>query len=495
MSRRIEVELTSTRDDGTWTWRSAGAKQPKGDLDGSLLFTGAKVGDVVRADADFLIDGIVITSVLAPKGARKEPERLEIIGPPRRDEELVTTTLAPKGRGDRTARNDRGDRRGRDGDARNDRDRRPRPDGDRTSRPDGERGARPDGERGPRSAGTGPSERRPRPERPVVEPKPKPKRLRAGRVHRNAVLATLPDEQKPVAEQVLRGGSPAVRQAVEKQNEGNKAEGRPEISPEPLLALAEELTPALRAAEWHDRADAALADVAEIDLRDLRSVVVAADAGARDEQTRAIAEQLKTALDERVEAEQAAWLAEMEAMLKEGRAVRALRLSSRPPKAGTTLTPEMTERLVAQTSASLTADTGSDRFATVLDALAYSPVRGQVAAEAVPPEPSDALLAAVRKHASRMPQIASQFGVHAPASPAKGRSRPKSPGGSSGRPVPPPPKASAPRAPGAPIPPPPGPPRAVPVVPPAEAPVAAIEPAEAPVAAIEPAEVTSSDGD
>ena len=30
MSRRIEVELTSSRDDGTWTWRAAGAKQPAG---------------------------------------------------------------------------------------------------------------------------------------------------------------------------------------------------------------------------------------------------------------------------------------------------------------------------------------------------------------------------------------------------------------------------------------------------------------------------------
>ena len=46
MSRRIEVELTSQRDDGTWTWRAAGAKQPKGSLDGTLLYDGASVGDV-----------------------------------------------------------------------------------------------------------------------------------------------------------------------------------------------------------------------------------------------------------------------------------------------------------------------------------------------------------------------------------------------------------------------------------------------------------------
>ena len=41
MSRRIEIELTSARPDGTWTWRAAGAQRPKGVLDGSILPAGA----------------------------------------------------------------------------------------------------------------------------------------------------------------------------------------------------------------------------------------------------------------------------------------------------------------------------------------------------------------------------------------------------------------------------------------------------------------------
>src|SRR5512143_4205830 len=97
MPRRIDVELTSTRPDGTWTWRAAGARQPEGDLDGALLYPGAKIGDGVRADADFDIDGITITAVAPPAGERSKPELLEIIGPPRRDDELVTTTLVGKG--------------------------------------------------------------------------------------------------------------------------------------------------------------------------------------------------------------------------------------------------------------------------------------------------------------------------------------------------------------------------------------------------------------
>src|SRR5919199_156130 len=97
MSRRIDVELTSDRGDGSWTWRAAGAKQPKGVVDGNLLYQGAKVGDVVRAEADFDVEGITILSVVPPKTAqRKEPERIEVIGT-KRDTPGVPSSLAPKG--------------------------------------------------------------------------------------------------------------------------------------------------------------------------------------------------------------------------------------------------------------------------------------------------------------------------------------------------------------------------------------------------------------
>ena len=47
MSRRIEVELTSRRDDGTWTWRAAGAREPKGLVDAALLPAEFSVGFAV----------------------------------------------------------------------------------------------------------------------------------------------------------------------------------------------------------------------------------------------------------------------------------------------------------------------------------------------------------------------------------------------------------------------------------------------------------------
>src|SRR4051812_42267935 len=118
MPRRIELELTSERPDGTWTWRAAGAREPRGELDGSVLPGGAKVGDVLRAEADFHVDGITVLSVLPPKGARVETERLELL-PSEREFTPVTSTLVGKGerggerrgpRGDRGDRPDRGDR-------------------------------------------------------------------------------------------------------------------------------------------------------------------------------------------------------------------------------------------------------------------------------------------------------------------------------------------------------------------------------------------------
>ncbi|MEJ5254074.1 MAG: hypothetical protein WHS89_01875 [Acidimicrobiales bacterium] len=420
MPRRIEVELTSSREDGTWTWRAAGAKQPKGELDSSLLYPGAKVGDIVRADAEFYVDGITITAVLPPKEKpRREAERIEIIGS-RRDERLVTTRLV--GRGGRAGRQEDRATLG---------ERRPR-------RERGERGERPGRERDRRVERDTPrGERRARPTRPAPEPRPKPPRLRPKRTHRNEVLASLPAEQKPIAEQILRGGIPAVRQAVEKQNETNRAEGKPLINPEPLLEIAESLLPRLRAAEWRDRAEAALASAQDVDLRDLRSVVVAAEQAARDDEARALAEQLRAALNQRVEAEHTAWLAELDEMLRDGRVVRALRLSSRPPKAGVPLPAELANRLAEATGASLTPETAQERFATVLDALAYSPVRTRVTAQGLPAEPGEELLATVKRLAGRIPQIAAQFGVE-PGETTK-QARPR-------RAAPPPPPPTTPAA-------------------------------------------------
>jgi hypothetical protein len=484
MSRRIDIELTSDRADGTWSWRAAGAKQPKGVLRAELLPEGSAVGQELRADIEFSLDGSEVVAVHPPKAKnRAAVETLEIIARPVKDDELVTSKLAGRGGRDRGDRGDRGDRRDRG--PRRDGDRKPR--GEGRGRPDGDRKPRSDGDRKPRSEGDrGPRPDRPRRDRPAPPPKPKAKRLRAGRVHRKAALDALPAAEQVIAEQVLNGGIPAVRQAVEKQNEQARAAGGREVAAQPLIAIAERLLPDLRAAEWRDKAEAALADLTELDLRDLRSVVVAADNGAKDEESRELASQLREGLTARLDSEQAAWLSELQETLAEGRVVRALRLSSRPPKAGAPLPAELATKLADAASAALTSDTLADRWATVLDALSFSPVRLNVAPASKPDAPSDELVAVITRMADRVPKVAEAFGIDPSSAPSrKGRGR----GGPGG------PKGSKPRPPKPPKPPKPTGDVALAAEAPAEAapaPEATEAPAEVVEAAVQEAEVVTT---
>ncbi|MDE0581175.1 MAG: hypothetical protein OXI29_15045 [bacterium] len=442
MSRRIDIELTSQRPDGSWTWRAAGAREPKGELAGDLIAFSANVGDELTVEAEFHMDGIEIIEAFESKKKRPMPETLEILGSGR-DQPLVTTQLVPS-RKSRDRDRPRGDRRGRQ-------DRRSR--GDRKER-DHQESRRQDD-------------------------RPKAKRLRPGRTHRQALIEDLPEDQQSVAERMVREGVSSVEQALRDQRKkardaakakkeaaqkaAKEAESpqtepadtepaaespqtepadtepaaeSPQTEPadtepaaetpqtEPaddFLSAAGKLLPRMRAAEWRDRADAALAGIDEIDLRDLRSVVVAAEAGAADEEAKALAEELRTKLTERVDREHAEWLAEVAATLADGRMVRALRLSSRPPKAGVPLPQDMVTRLTDAASAALTSDTPTKRWTTVLGAVAFSPVRRTVQPQGIPEKPDKELLAEVTKLSERVPHIAALFGVEPTPPPKRGR--------------------------------------------------------------------------
>jgi hypothetical protein len=458
MSTRIDIELTSRRDD-TFTWRAAGAKQPKGEIAATMLASDAKVGDVLRVDTERHLDGVNVIAVLGGGRQRKEAERIEIIDRKPSEDQLVTLQRAERGRGG--GRSDRGDRGDRPDRPRGDRDRGPGgPGGDRGRRERRPDGARPEGradggDRSARPRSDRPS--RPRTDRPSTPPAPaapKPKRLRAGRTHRNAALVDLTPEQKIIADYLLRGGVPALRAAIDHQNSVAKTQGEPEVKANLLLAFAEQLWPRLRTAEWYDKAEAALAGVDELDLRDLRSVVVAADAAVRDDETRSLAEQLRAALNARVDAEQAKWLADIDELLVDGRTVRALRQSSRPPKAGSPLPTELAERLSAAASQAMTSDIAQDRWATLVDAVAFSPVRLQVTPLGAPANPGPELKGAVERVSSRVPQIAALVGITPASTPARAArpARPRRPGSgaagpgavdASGRRTPPPPPKPA----------------------------------------------------
>jgi hypothetical protein len=96
MSRRIEIELTSKREDGTWTWRAAGALQPKGIVEDAVVPSGVAVRDVVRAEVESDLDGTRVLSIAAPKQKAQRTGLLEIL-PSDKPFEPVTSQLRKKG--------------------------------------------------------------------------------------------------------------------------------------------------------------------------------------------------------------------------------------------------------------------------------------------------------------------------------------------------------------------------------------------------------------
>jgi len=391
MSRRIEIELTSKREDGTWTWRAAGAQQPKGVVEDSVVPSGAQVKDVVRAEVETDLDGTRVLSIAAPKQKAERSGMLQLL-PSEKPFEPVTQQLRKKG--------------GRDGDKR----RGPRREGGE-GRP---RGERRDGDKR-REGGEGRSERPRRPffeAPPELPQRPEPKRIKPKRVNVDAVLAELPEAQRAIAEKVLNGGVPAVRAAIEEQNKKAVAEGREKVPAEGLLQIAENLLPRLRVAEWRDRALSAETIIEDVDLRDLRSIVVTADQlVAIDEPTRALVAKMKQALVVRQETEIRHWLEDIEAATKVGRVVRALRLSSQPPKAGVPFPAALAVQLVDATVLGLTVDAPAERWITLLEAAAFSPVHAKVLPPAIPPVVSDDLLKTIVRLGPLMPQLAALFGV------------------------------------------------------------------------------------
>lgn len=423
---RIEIELTSTLDNGSWTWRAAGARQPKGKLDGGLLPSGAAVGDVLRAETEQFVDGIEITAVLPPKGGSGQPDLLEMLGSGRNEPDVITT-LAKKGRSgrkdDRPRRDGEGRGRRRDdkkGSGRR-RDRSEGGDAKGSSQRKGKGGLKEGARR--RSSSAGKPDNRHSPAAP-----PKAKRLRPRRRHRKAALAALPEEQQLIGHHLARAGVPGLRDAISAQNKAAREAGEPEIPMELLVQLAERIHPPLRVADWHDRADAALAGISDIDLRDIRSVVVAADSAARTDETRELAEKIREGLAARVDHEHSEWMGEVRSTLDDGRIVRALRLSSRPPKAGAPLPATELDRLAEAANSSLTSQISQDRWATIIDAVALSPVHQRVVPAGLPSEPGEELLEVIRRVSMNVPAIAAQFGVE-PAPPRRKR-RPRRPAAS-----------------------------------------------------------------
>jgi hypothetical protein len=409
MSRRIDIELTSQTADGSWTWRAAGARQPKGVVEAALVPSGEKVGSVLLAEVEVSLEGIEVLSLTESKPARspeKTEGRIEVRGTPKRAPD-VSVILAP---GSSKRRRDDGEGR----DRRDRRDRRGRAEGDAEGRDErgGERSDRSRAAGRPRRPGSKrPGERDGRPargERPAVP---------TSTVHRNAMLATLRPEQIPVAEQLLRGGLQAVRQAIESQNQAAKTAGKPPVAGDALLAMADELSPTVRLAEWKDRASVAQTAGKDYRLRELRAVVAASRTLNLDEEGRAMAKALQESLDQRTTALREEWLARITNALNDGRVEQAVEASIRPPEPGTRCPAELAVRLAGAAGEALSADKAPEEWMQLLDAVVASPVRRNVKPAGIPDD--EVARQAARHAAGAVPALAKLLGLRIPPPPPR----------------------------------------------------------------------------
>ena len=242
------------------------------------------------------------------------------------------------------------------------------------------------------------------------------------------MLSEIPENQRPIAELALQGMQ-TVRQRLKEANAALAAEGKPTMPEQSVLQMAENLLPRLRVADWLDRAEAAKRDLAQLDLRDLRSIVASANDAVieRSEACRDLIAEMKAGLVARTEEEYQNWLSDIEANLGVGRIVRALKLAGQPPKAGAIFPVDLGRRLAEAATANLTADALADRWVAVLEAAAFTPVRAQVSIASKPETVPAELTKTVERLAALLPQIAAAFGVEAGSNHAPKPLRPTRP--------------------------------------------------------------------
>ena len=404
---RIDIELTSQRSDGSWTWRAANAKQPRGVVSDDLLYSGAAVGHVVRAEAESSIEGVIVLSVAAPTAKAQDSARIERIEREWRDSDFSKVAdrfSKPRREGRPESRGEgRAPGRGRANDQRGAVPGK----GPRRSAEGRENTERSGQNRPRRNAGAPTSDWRDKGDKRAKAP-----RHTVRRDHRDAVLAEVPEEHRPIAQLLLVGGLPSVRARLDEQEGSGTPTNR-----EAILTLAEELLPRIRAAEWRDRAEAAERAGDSLPMRELRSIINTADVAGRDDECRQLADRLRGSLRARSEREREKWLAGVRSALVDGRIVRALRESSRPPDAGSRLPADLATALADAASSALTADTNPDRWAAVLEATLLSPVKRQVHPAALPADASADFTTMVGDATGHIPALAKLLGVAMPPPP------------------------------------------------------------------------------
>jgi hypothetical protein len=209
-----------------------------------------------------------------------------------------------------------------------------------------------------------------------------------------------------VAEQLLRGGMPAVRAAVELQNKNASSQGRPTVDPTTIERIAEELRNKANLALWKDRAGGAIGAGRELRLRDLRAVVTSAKTVTLDEEARAQLKELQASLTARVEHLRTQWNEKLEAAISTKNVKEALGLVARPP--------DMSTRLSAD-AASLNAEQDPKTWNEIVELTADTSIRRNVKPMGIPSD--DASRAVAVHNAGAIPELAKLLGMKVPPPP------------------------------------------------------------------------------
>ncbi|MBU6233482.1 MAG: hypothetical protein KJS64_04455, partial [Acidobacteria bacterium] len=249
--------------------------------------------------------------------------------------------------------------------------------------------------------------------------------------HRNAFLAALTPEQLPVAEQLLRGGLPAVRAAVADQNKAAAAQGRPTVNADAIDRIANDLLSKANLASWKDRAGGAQSAGKELRLRDLRAVVTSAKTVILDDEARTMLADLKAQLTSKVEHLTSEWNNKISQALEAKDALLAVTLASRPPEFRLQVASTTAAEISALVSSTLTESLDPAQWVTLAQAAAQSPMHRSIKPAGIPAN-EDTRTAAIQI-AGNIPEIAKMLGMKVPpppparpSAPRRSRSNPRS---------------------------------------------------------------------
>ena len=237
-------------------------------------------------------------------------------------------------------------------------------------------------------------------------------------VHRNAMLATLRPEQIPVAEQLLRGGLQAVRQAIETQNSAAKASGKPAVAADASWRWPTSCSRPSGSQTGKIAARSAQTAGKEYRLHELRGGGAASRTVNLDDEGRAMAKALQESLEQRTKtALREEWLARITNALNNGRVQQAVEASIRPPEPGTRCPAELAVRLAAAAGEAMTAEMPPEDWMRLLDAVVASPVRRTVKPAGIPDD--EGARQAARHAAGAVPALAKLLGLRIPPPPPR----------------------------------------------------------------------------